>query len=426
MKTVNIGIAGLGTIGTGVVKLLAQTSESIRKKTGFDIVVRKACDLDPATAKGLRLKEGAFTRSLDDVLDDPEIDIVIELIGNIAVARKFILEAMKKGKHIVTANKALLAVHFEEIFSSADKFKVSLGFEASVAGGIPIIRILQEDFLTNRIRKIYGILNGTTNYILTKMSRENMTFPTALKEAQQKGFAEANPTFDIDGIDAAHKAFILASLAFRSRFSFKDVLVKGINNFDVSDIRYAAELGYVIKLLAVAKRLKNETFSVYVEPALVPRQHLLASVSNEFNAVYVDGEACGESVFYGRGAGAFPTANSVLSDIIDISKGMLAQTRNIYYADLKKPAGKINQGIVDKYYLRLQTVDKPGVLGKVAGILGKHQISISSCVQKATDRKVVPLILTTDKCRRDAIEAAVRDLQKLREIHGKVVVLNIQ
>jgi homoserine dehydrogenase len=333
---------------------------------------------------------------------------------------------MTQGKHIVTANKALLAERFDRIFSMADEKKVNMGFEASVAGGIPIIKILQESFMTNKIRKIFGILNGTTNYILTKMTQEDLSFDLALKQAQEKGFAEADPTLDVDGIDAAHKALILANLAFGMMLDFKSVMVRGIRNFNVMDIAYARQLGYTIKLLAVCKRRKDNSMEIYVEPALIPNNHLLASVQNEFNAVYVDGEAVGETVFYGRGAGAMPTANSVISDIIDMSRDISTNHKVWYTKYMAKASEKTNQNIRNKYYLRISTHDKPGVLGKVAGILGENNISISSCVQKETGETTIPLVLTTHKCLKDDIDKAVLEIQKLKEIKDKVVVLNIQ
>ncbi len=426
MKKINIGLAGLGTIGAGVVKLLTDMRPHIRKNTGIDLEIIKAVDLDENRAQSLPLEPGVFSKNLNDIIDNPDIQIAIELMGGIKTSEKYIMDCMAKGKHIVTANKALLAERFDTIFSMADEKKVNMGFEASVAGGIPIIKILQESFMTNKIRKIFGILNGTTNYILTKMTLEEIPFDLALKQAQEKGFAEADPTLDIDGVDAAHKALILANLAFGTMLDFKSVMVKGIRNFNIIDIKYANQLGYTIKLLAVCKRRRDNSIEIYVEPALVPQNHLLASVQNEFNAVYVDGEAVGETVFYGRGAGAMPTANSVISDIIDMSRDISTNHKVWYTKYMVKASEKTNLNIKNKYYLRISTHDKPGVLGKIAGILGDNNISISSCVQKETSEATVPLILTTHKCQKDDIDKAVAEIQKMKEIKDKIIVLNIQ
>jgi homoserine dehydrogenase len=259
------------------------------------------------------------------------------------------------------------------------------------------------------------------------MSLENMSFEAALKEAQKKGFAEADPTLDIDGIDAAHKALILCNLAFQVDVNFKDVAVSGIRNFDLSDIRYAREFGYVIKLLAVSRIVKEGRIVTYVEPALIPFKHMLASVNYEFNAIYIDGEAVGETVFYGKGAGEFPTANSVLSDVIDLARHIVSGTKIWHYRNLKKPESGINRDIMNEYYLRFMTADKPGVLGRIAGILGRHNISISSCVQKEMHVKTVPVVMTTHFCRREDLEAAVAAIRKnVREVKAPIVALNIR
>jgi len=427
MNRIRVGLAGLGTVGSGFVKLLHQSRHTIRQRTGINIELVRVVELDKRRLKGLPLDQAQWSANLDDILKAADVDIVVELIGGTGVSREFILKAMKSRKHVVTANKALLAEHFSEIFSAADRNGVNIGFEASVAGGIPIIKILQESFLTNRIKKIYGILNGTTNYILTKMSLDNMDFASALKEAQKKGFAEADPTLDIDGLDAAHKALILCNLAFQVDVNFKDVMVSGIRNFDVSDIHYARELGYVVKLLAVSRLVKDGQIVTYVEPSLIPFKHLLASVNYEYNAIYIDGEAVGESVFYGKGAGSMPTANSVLSDVIDLARHIVAGTKVWHYRNLRKPDSTVNKNIMNEYYLRFMTADKPGVLGRIASILGKYGISISSCVQKDLDARVTAVVMTTHFCRKQDLESAVAYIRKnVRDVKAPIVVLNIR
>ena len=423
MDQVNIGLAGAGTIGSGVIKLLHKHKSAIQKKTGVKLNLVRVVDRNAKVLDGLPVDKKIFSSNLDDLMKD-DIDIVIELIGGTTIAKKLILNAIKTKKQIVTANKALLAEYFDLIFSEVDRNKVNLGFEASVAGGIPIIKAIKESFITNPIKTIYGILNGTSNYILTRMTESNIDFNVALKGAQEKGFAEADPTLDIEGIDAAHKILILFNLAFQQNLKFKSIPVRGIKNFDVVDIQYANELGYVIKLLAVAKQVKNST-EIFVEPSLVAKEHLLASVNHEFNAVYVDGLSTGETVFYGKGAGSLPTANAVLSDIVDVAKSLKWGLQDSWFKNLSAPSADINKTIKNKYYFRFQTIDKPGVLGRITSILGKHNISISSCVQKEVKQKNVPVVITTEASYKKDVDKALKEIQNMPEIKKQIVVLGV-
>jgi homoserine dehydrogenase len=425
MKTVSFCVAGLGTVGGGLIRLWNERKADIRRALGIDLRLSAVADLDRSRAAGLPLKGVRFEKDCMR-LPSSDSDICVELIGGTRVSREFVLSSLRAGKDVVSANKALLAERYAEIFSVAGKFGRTIGFEASVAGGIPIIKVLRESFLTSRVRTIYGILNGTTNYILTRMQEDGQSFAEALRGAQKRGFAEADPTLDIDGIDAAHKAALLANLAFGIAVKFSQVRVEGIRGFDLSDIRYASELGYVVKLLAVARRdaQGSRGVEVYVSPALLPSGHLLASVRNEFNAVYVDSSAVGETVFYGRGAGAAPTANSVLSDILDIASG---GTRVAAPVVSSSGSAGINLNIINRYYLRFMTLDKPGVLGRIAGILGSKGISIHSCVQKESSDRTVPVVMTTHACRQTDLETAVeRIVRQVKTVRGRPVVLAIR
>lgn len=426
MKKINIGLAGLGVIGGGVVHLLRQNRARIRARTGLDLLLLKAADLDKKKAFALKLSKEVYTKQAEDIIRNPDIDIAVELMGGTGYARKFLVQSLKNGKQVVTANKALLAEYFHEIYSTADKYKKNIGFEASVAGSIPVIKVLQESFLSNPVHTVCGILNGTTNYILTRMTTAGLSFQEALKEAQQKGYAEADPTLDIEGVDAAHKIQILASFAFGSHVQFRLIPSQGITRVDSMDISYANELGYVIKLLALARKQKRGSIEAWVQPVLLPEEHLMANVNYEFNAVYLNGTSTGESVLYGKGAGALPTANAVVSDIVDTARALRSGERTDYSPFIQQRIARLNSGINSRYYFRLMTIDRPGVLGRIAGILGRNEISISSCVQKQGKGKVVPLVLTTHECSRMNMGRAISTLEKLEQVKGKPVVMNIQ
>ena len=419
---VNIGLIGIGTIGSGVVKILKKNSGLIEKRSGVKLNLKKVCDKDHSSAKKLGMNKKILTKNINDILNDKDIDIVIELIGGYEPARTFILKAMKKGKHVVTANKAVIAKHGQELFKAAEKNKVNFCFEAAVGGCIPIIKALKESYVSDNIKSIYGIVNGTTNYILTRMN-EGMSYAEALKQAQKLGFAEANPAFDVEGKDAAQKLVILSSLAFNSRIN-EDMFTNGITKVSKNDLKYARELGYTIKLLAIAKK-DDGRIELRVHPTMIPIRHELASVKNELNAVYIVGENIGKAMLYGKGAGQLPTATVVVGDAVDIGKriGKVVIKPMSYFSNSKL---KKMDEIKSRYYLRYSAADKPGVLAKISGILGKNKISIAGVWQMEVNKKVVPVIMTTHEALERDLQKAIKEIDKLDVIKDKTVVIRIE
>ena len=416
MKQIGVGILGFGTVGAGVADGLLKHRDVMAKRLGVDIVLRKIADLDITTDRGIQVPEGVLTTDAKGVLSDPEIDIVVETIGGTGVAKTFVLEALGNGKCVVTANKKLLAEHGREIFETAAKNDVDIYFGASVGGGIPIIRVLREGLAGNEIESIHGILNGTCNYILTRMENEGLPFESVLKDAQKLGYAEANPSLDIDGFDTAHKACILAALAYGFQPGVDQVQVEGIRNLDGADVKYAADFGYRIKLLAVVAKDGAEV-EVGVHPTLIPFSHMLANVNDAFNAAYVKGDMSDYTMYYGRGAGRAPTASTVIGDIGDIARN-LAYDETRYargvpnYAEGKvrlRAAGDIRS----KYYLRFMLADRPGAMGVVASALGKHGVSISALSQKESSEGnlPVPVVAMTRVARAADIDAALEEIK---------------
>ena len=416
MKQIGVGILGFGTVGAGVADGLLKHRDVMAKRLGVDIVLRKIVDLDITTDRGIQVPDGVLTTDAKGVLSDPEIDIVVETIGGTGVAKTFVLEALGNGKCVVTANKKLLAEHGREIFETAAKNDVDIYFGASVGGGIPIIRVLREGLAGNEIESIHGILNGTCNYILTRMENEGLPFESVLKDAQKLGYAEANPSLDIDGFDTAHKACILAALAYGFQPGVDQVQVEGIRNLDGADVKYAADFGYRIKLLAVVAKDGSEV-EVGVHPTLIPFSHMLANVNDAFNAAYVKGDMSDYTMYYGRGAGRAPTASTVIGDIGDIARN-LAYDETRYargvpnYAEGKvrlRAAGDIRS----KYYLRFMLADRPGAMGVVASALGKHGVSISALSQKESSEGnlPVPVVAMTRVARAAAIDAALEEIK---------------
>ena len=416
MKQIGVGILGFGTVGAGVADGLLKHRDVMAKRLGVDIVLRKIADLDITTDRGIQVPEGVLTTDAKGVLSDPEIDIVVETIGGTGIAKTFVLEALNGGKCVVTANKKLLAEHGREIFETAAKNDVDIYFGASVGGGIPIIRVLREGLAGNEIESIHGILNGTCNYILTRMENEGLPFESVLKDAQKLGYAEANPSLDIDGFDTAHKACILAALAYGFQPGVDQVQVEGIRNLDGADVKYAADFGYRIKLLAVVAKDGSEV-EVGVHPTLIPFSHMLANVNDAFNAAYVKGDMSDYTMYYGRGAGRAPTASTVIGDIGDIARN-LAYDETRYargvpnYAEGKvrlRAAGDIRS----KYYLRFMLADRPGAMGVVASALGKHGVSISALSQKESSEGnlPVPVVAMTRVARAADIDAALAEIK---------------
>ncbi len=430
MKTINIGLVGFGTVGTGVVKLLKGQAPLLQRRLAARLRLKRIADLDLTKPRDVEVDPKILTTDAREIIEDPAIDIVIELIGGTTAAREVSLAALRSGKHLVTANKALLATHGLELFRAAAEKRVDLGFEATVCGGIPIIRAVREGLVANRIHSIEGIVNGTCNYILTKMTELGAPFAEVLKEAQDQGYAEVNPSLDIDGIDAAHKLQILASIAYGGSVDFNAIHVEGIRGIDPDDIQYAKELGYRVKLLAIAKETDGE-IEVRVHPTLIPEDHLLASVGGVFNAVYIVGDATGSLMFYGRGAGQLPTASAVVSDVVEIAQNILYQrpSRPSHIPAIAGEGLKIRpmDEVRTRYYLRVMAVDKPGVLSKVSGILGSHDISIASVIQKGRHaRASVPVVMMTHEAVEGAMRRALAEIDALDVVSGRTVCLRVE
>ncbi len=415
---VKIGLIGFGNIGTGVVKMFRHSGKMLDERAGVRLELKKICDLDIKRDRGVSVPPGSLTTNVNEILNDPEIDIVIELMGGYKPAYNFVMSAMEAKKHVVTANKAMVSRYWEELADCASRNGVEIMAEASVGGGIPVLRGIDKGLVANRIEEIMAIVNGTCNYILTRMTLEKMSFNEALREAQAKGFAEADPTFDIDGIDTMHKLIILSNMSFGTALKEKDINVQGIRHVDAMDIEAAGELGYVMKLLASAS-LKNEGLDVGVHPALVSKSHLLASVNYEYNAIFIKGDAVGKTLFYGKGAGEMPTASAVLSDVVHIAKnisnGVVHGKRAAAAATPKVIMGL--KGRTSKFYIRFNVVDHAGVLAKIAGVLGKHGISIESVMQKSRHSTAkVPVVIMTYEAKEKDFMKAINAIDKMKKI----------
>ena len=429
MKEIGIGLLGFGTVGAGVVEGLQKNGELMAGRMGIRPVLRKIADVDLDRDRGVKVDRSMLTADAASVIDDPSVQVIVELIGGTRVAKEFILRALKLGKPVVTANKALLAEHGEEIYKAAEANKTEVFFEASVAGGIPIIKALREGLVANQIQSIYGILNGTCNYILTRMEQERLPFDQVLMAAQEAGYAEAEPSLDIDGIDTAHKAVILASLAYGFAVPMKSVHVEGIRGLAPEDIANAGAMGYRIKLLAVIKRVNGEV-EVRVNPTLVPHGHMLASVGGVFNAVMVAGDVAGETLYYGRGAGRSATSSAVLSDVADVARSIAAGARchvPLMAQGGKPPAIRSIGEIKSRSYLRLSLIDRPGVLALVAQVLGRNGISIASVMQKeARSGEHVPVIVVTHGGLEKQFQAAISEIDRLDVVGAPTVRLRIE
>ncbi len=432
MGKISVGIIGFGTVGSGTARVLLQNGALITRRTGLDIELRRIADLDITRDRGVRIPDGVLTSDASAILDDPDIRIVVECMGGIQPAKEFMLRAIRNGKHVVTANKALLATEGNDIFRAAAEHNVEVGFEASVAGGIPIIKVLQEGLVANEIVAVYGIINGTSNYILTKMTDEKVDFSEALKEAQRLGYAEADPTFDIEGIDSAHKLTILASLAYGIPLSYDEVYREGITRITAQDIDFAAELGYKVKLLAIAKASPDEV-ELRVHPTMVSSDYLVSKVDGVFNAVYVEGDAVGSTLYYGRGAGDLPTGSAIVADIIDIGRrvaaGGLMRIPLIGRTGEGRTGPRIRrmEEIESMYYFRFSALDKPGVLSKIAGVLGSHDISIASVIQKG--RRIggsVPLVVLTHRARERDVRSSINEIDRLSVVSDKTLFIRVE
>lgn len=429
MKKVTVGIIGFGTIGAGVAKALLERRALLRARTGIDLGLKWICDKDLRTKRPVRVGASVLTRSIGKVLYDPDVDIVVELIGGVHPARDIVLEALRNGKHVVTANKALLSGSGGQIFALARSLGLSVGFEASVGGGIPIIRALREGFVADRIERVYGIVNGTSNFILTKMAEEGLSFGDALAIAQRAGYAERDPYLDISGGDSCHKLAILALLGFGAVVNPADIYTEGITAIEADDIQYAREAGYDIKLLAIAKKTDGD-LELRVHPTLIRRSHLLANVHGVYNGLFVKGDLVGENLFYGQGAGAAPTSSAVVSDIVAIARTVSGKCRKCDEALTVTESGVRMRPMDDvstRYYIRFSTVDRPGVLAKISGVLAQHKISIASVIQKEKrGASFVPIVMMTYDARERDMAKALKKIDGLGVIKKKSVRVRIE
>src|SRR3989454_1977898 len=429
---VRIGLLGLGTVGAGVVKILASQRAMLQERAGCRLTLAAIADTDLVRPReGLELSALPMVGDAARVIDDPAIHIVIELVGGLEPARSFILRALAAGKHVVTANKALLAHHGAELYDEARRRGVTLAFEAAVAGGIPLIRSIKDGLVANRILSVFGIVNGTSNYILSKMTDEGLDFATVLKDAQAQGYAEADPTLDVEGLDSAHKLQILVTLAFRTFIDLKDIHTEGITRVTAADIAYARELGYRIKLLAIAKAVDGGV-EVRVHPTMIPATSPLAAVSGVFNGVFITGDAVGDLMFYGRGAGQMPTASAVWSDVLEIARRI---AHGIPSLALELPSvGKQALALAPMetirccYYLRVMMQDKPGALSRVAGILGENDISIANVIQKgrAATKEAVPVVMLTHEARERDMRTALAKIDRMRDVTGATTMIRVE
>ena len=429
----NVGLIGVGTVGGGTYKVLTENFHEIFHKTGIEIKVTLVADKNVALAKQLVGTSIPVVSDALELIDSKEVDIVVELIGGTGIAKDLVKQALLNGKHVVTANKALIALHGKELFAAAENNNVQLAYEAAVAGGIPIIKALREGLAANKIEWVAGIINGTTNYILTEMKENNLSFDVALKQAQELGFAEADPTFDIEGVDAAHKITIMASIAFGIPINFDGVFVEGISNLNQKDITYAEELGYRIKLLAIAKS-EQDSVEIRVHPTLIPEKRLVANVSGPMNAVLVKGNMVGPTLYYGAGAGAEPTASAVVADIIDIARQSKISTKSLIPSlgfmpnQIKNKKLLAIEEVWSEFYLRLTMENKSGLLAKITNIFANHKISIDALVHKEVqeDNQDPDIFLVSSKVQEHQINKAIKEIEALPENKDKIIKLRIE
>jgi homoserine dehydrogenase len=432
MKEIQVGLLGCGTVGTGVAKLLIDSSQVIGARLGATLNLKWVADIDIETDRGIQFNAGVLTTDANSVVNDPDIDIIIEMIGGEGIAKEFILKAIENGKQVITANKALLASQGNALFKAAAEKGVDLAFEAAVGGCMPIIKAMRESLVANRIQSMIGILNGTCNYILTKITEERSAFGAALTEAQTRGYAEADPTLDVDGIDTAHKIAILTALAYGMEINLPKVYIEGITKITPLDVEFAEHFGYRIKLLAISKN-HGDKIEARVHPTMIPFGNLLSNVSGTVNAVMVSGDAVGDIMLYGRGAGMMPTASAVISDVVDIARNLMAETtcripalafqrdhiQNIKIMSMDE--------IVTHYYFRFAALDSPGVLSKISGVLGNHDISIQSVQQKGrkTDGSV-PVVMVSHLAKELDVQKALAEINNLEVVSDKPVLIRIE
>ena len=429
MKKINVGLIGFGTIGAGVIKVLKSKRKFLREKNGVDINIASICDKDLKSKRSVKVDRKILTKLIPKVINDPKIDIIVELMGGINPAKDVVLGALRNGKDVVTANKALLSGYGLEIFNLANTLGLCVGFEASVCGGVPVIRALKEGFAANRIDIVYGIINGTSNYILSKMAEDGVDFKTALESARARGYTERDPGLDINGGDSCHKLSILALLGFGIAAKQRQIYTEGIVDVEAADIQYAKEMGYAIKLLAIAKRV-GSIVELRVHPTLIPTSHLLANVKGVYNAIFIKGDLIGENLFYGQGAGANPTSSAVVSDIIAIAKCIQndgsKREKCIPFIKDTESIKKMDE-VKTRHYVRFSALDKPGVLAAISGILAKYRISIANVTQKDKGRgRVVPIVMMTHEALEKDMAKALKEIDRLSLIKKKSVRIRVE
>jgi homoserine dehydrogenase len=432
MKEVGVGLIGFGTVGAGVVKIFEENRDILDTRVGLPIRLKKIADLDIKTDRGVAVDPSILTTDVKDVLENPEISIVVEAMGGYEPARTFILEALRRGKQVVTANKALLAEHGPEIFKAAHEARADISFEAAVAGGIPILRSLREGLVANRFKKVLAILNGTCNFILSAMDENpGVSFDEQLARAQELGYAEADPSFDVDGIDTAHKLVLVLSLTHGLRVPMKKIFVEGIREIDPFDVVMAKEFSYKIKLLAIILD-HGDAVEARVHPTMIPENHPLARVDGVFNGIFLDGDMVGEQLFYGRGAGREPTASAVMGDIIETARNVIrGDVGRIpplgYPQNWTSPAKLLDMNdVVTNYYMRVQAKDQPGVLSKLSGIMADHSISIHSVIQKGRHSGSVPVVFLTHLAKEADMKAACETIGRLEAVQGPIKLMRIE
>jgi homoserine dehydrogenase len=426
MRTVRVGLIGLGTVGSGVLEILRDHRKDFVGRAGVDIDLARFADRDPARAEALGLAPETFTTEAADIIADPDIDVVVELIGGTGAAKGIVLDALRAGKSVVTANKALMASSGQEVMDAAAASGVDIAFEASVGGGIPIIGPLKHSLVSNEIGSVMGVVNGTTNYILTRMAADGLDYAAALREAQDLGYAEADPTADVDGADAAAKIAILASIAFNSRVTVSQVPAEGIRGITAEDVAYAAEMGYAVKLLAIANRTGSGV-DIRVHPTMIPAEHQLAKVAGVFNAIYVVGDSVGPVMFFGAGAGSLPAASAVVGDLVETARHIQSGCLNLVGCTCNEslPVRDISE-LVTRYYLRMLVADRPGTLASVAGILGEHGVSIASVIQKRASEAGAEIVYVTHDASERDVRAALSLISKLDVVREVASVIRVE
>ncbi len=431
-KTLNVGLLGFGTVGTGTAKILLSQKDLLEERAGCPINLKWICDKDLSTDRGIEVPQEILTDDVDRLFQDRDLDIFIELIGGLEPARTFVLKAIENGKHVVTANKALLATHGFEIFEAASKAGVEIGFEASVGGGIPCIKAIKEGLVANNVHTVLGIMNGTANFIITKMTDKGLSFHHALEQAQRFGYAEADPTYDIEGIDTAHKLAIMAILAFGQKIELSDIYTEGISRLTPLDISFALELGYSIKLLAIGRQ-EDDIIDLRIHPTMIPNDHLLSQVRGAYNAFYFIGDSVGKVMLYGMGAGQMPTGSAIVADVIDIARNIekgcpgRVPSLSIPFDNIAPANIRPIDQVRSKYYFRFTVKDQPGVLSKISGILGEQQISIASVVQKGRGQESsVPIVMVTHEATEGSVRTALEQIDKQEFVLDKTMIIRIE